>query len=131
MGDHVQLVQLIQNLIDNAIKYRATSPPEVWISAERRQLGWTFLVRDNGIGIAAQYQERIFAIFKRLHGRDVPGTGIGLALCKRIVERHGGRIWVESEPAKGSVFQFSIPDAASPAQMPPAEHSPTERTVSS
>jgi light-regulated signal transduction histidine kinase (bacteriophytochrome) len=109
-ADHSQLVQLFQNLIGNAIKFHGPESPRVHVSAARNGNKWVFCVRNSGIGIDAQYFERIFVIFQRLHGRgEYPGTGIGLALCKRIVERHGGRIWVESEPGKGSAFFFSLP----------------------
>lgn len=108
-ADSVQMVQLLQNLIANALKFRGSEPPEVHISARRDGPHWQFAVRDNGIGIDPKYQDRIFAIFQRLHTRKkYSGTGIGLAVCKRIVERHGGRIWVESEPGKGSTFLFTI-----------------------
>lgn len=108
MGDEIQLTQVFQNLISNAIKYRSTAPPRIHISAARQKDEWIFSVQDNGIGIDPQYSERIFGIFKRLHGRELPGTGMGLAICKRIVERHGGRIWVESQLGNGSTFRFAL-----------------------
>lgn len=109
-GDPHQLGQLFQNLIHNAMKFHGDSPPEVRISAQERETDWLCSVRDNGIGIKPQYYEKIFQIFQRLHGkRKYPGTGIGLAVCKRIVTRHHGRIWVESKPDQGSTFYFTIP----------------------
>ncbi|MBM4279047.1 MAG: hypothetical protein FJ130_14395 [Deltaproteobacteria bacterium] len=111
MADSLQLGQLFQNLIGNAIKFRGDERPRIHISASRNDSGWTFSVRDNGIGIAPEFTERIFIIFQRLHGpQQYPGTGIGLAVCKKIVERHGGRIWVESEPGKGAAFYFTLPN---------------------
>jgi PAS domain S-box-containing protein len=108
----VRIVQLLQNLIGNAIKYRGADPPRIHIAAERRESDWLFAVEDNGIGIAPEYAQEIFGIFRRLHGQDYPGTGIGLAICQRIVERYGGRIWVESSLGQGARFLFTIPQAA-------------------
>ena len=111
MADPTQLAQLFQNLIGNGIKFRGGRVPEIHVGAQRQDDGWRFSVRDNGIGIEPQYLDRIFVIFQRLHTRaEYPGTGIGLAICKRIVERHGGKISVESEPGKGSTFIFTLPD---------------------
>jgi PAS domain S-box-containing protein len=107
--DQTQLMQLLQNLISNAIKYRSAEPPRIHLSARETASEWVFSVADNGLGIEPKYAEHIFTVFKRLHGREYPGTGIGLALCKRIIERHGGRIWVESELGKGSTFYFTVP----------------------
>ena len=104
--------QVLRNLLGNAIKYRGEQPPRVHVSARRRPGEWVFSVRDNGIGIAPQYSERIFGVFQRLHSRDeYAGTGIGLAVCKKAVERLGGRIWVESEVGRGAVFYFTVPDS--------------------
>jgi signal transduction histidine kinase len=113
MADETQLLQLFQNLIGNAVKFHGKKPPHVHVSAKPQGNKWVFSVKDNGIGIDPQYFERIFIIFQRLHSEGYPGTGTGLAIVKRIVERHGGRIWVESEPGKGSTFYFSIQSAVS------------------
>lgn len=110
MGDPVQLRQLIQNLISNAIKYRDREPPVIDITSKENSDEFIISVKDNGIGISPENFDRVFVIFQRLHNEEeYPGTGIGLAVCKRIVERHGGRIWLESKPSKGSEFFFSIP----------------------
>ena len=106
----VHLQQIFQNLIGNAIKYRRDEQPRIHVSAERKDGHWVFSVTDNGIGIGQEYKEQIFGLFKRLHtNRKYPGTGIGLAICQRIAERYRGRIWVESELGKGSVFFFTVP----------------------
>ena len=108
VADATQLVQLFQNLIGNAIKF-SHEQPQIRISAQPTDTGYKFQVKDNGIGIDPEYRDRIFLIFQRLHSRtEYPGTGIGLALCKKIVERHQGRIWVESEPGVGTVFHFTL-----------------------
>jgi CheY-like chemotaxis protein/two-component sensor histidine kinase len=111
-GDSVPLVHLFQNLLSNALKYRSAEKPRVKIDAREDTNSWRFSVEDNGIGIAEEFQTQIFGIFKRLHDRtEYPGTGIGLAICQKIVERYGGRIWVESEPGHGAKFIFTLPRA--------------------
>jgi two-component system, chemotaxis family, sensor kinase Cph1 len=110
MGDRSQLVQLMQNLIGNGLKYHGDKPPYIQVSAQANENEWIFSVRDNGIGIEPKFHERIFEIFKRLHNQsEYPGTGIGLAVCRRVVHRHGGRLWLESEAGQGSVFHFTLP----------------------
>jgi light-regulated signal transduction histidine kinase (bacteriophytochrome) len=107
--DGLQITQLFQNLIGNAIKYRGEKPPVVKIAAVRQGAEWLFSVSDNGQGFEQQYAEKIFALFQRLHNREVEGTGMGLSISRKIVERHGGRIWAESEKGRGSTFHFSLP----------------------
>ena len=108
-ADQSQLIQLFQNLLGNALKFRSAVPLVIRVCAERDGAFWSFTVQDNGIGIDPQYFEKVFIIFERLHGVDVPGTGIGLALCRKIVQRHGGRIWIESPPAGGTALRFTLP----------------------
>jgi light-regulated signal transduction histidine kinase (bacteriophytochrome) len=119
VAEEVMLTQLFQNLISNSIKYRGEEAPRIHVSAETDAEGWLFAVRDNGIGIDPQDAGRVFGMFRRLHGNEIPGTGIGLALCKKIVERKGGRIWVESEAGTGATFKFTIP-SGQPAPTGPA-----------
>jgi two-component system, chemotaxis family, sensor kinase Cph1 len=108
-ADETQLIQLFQNLIGNGIKFHGKHPPRIEISASREEGKWVFAVRDNGIGIDRQYWDQIFVIFQRLHTRQkYQGTGIGLAICKRIVERHGGKIWLDSQPGQGTTFYFTL-----------------------
>jgi two-component system CheB/CheR fusion protein len=118
IAEEIMLTQLFQNLISNSIKYRSQEIPRIHVSAERDAEGWLFAVRDNGIGIDPQDTDRVFGMFKRLHGSEIPGTGIGLALCKKIVERNGGRIWVESEAGRGATFKFTVPNSPKEAASP-------------
>jgi light-regulated signal transduction histidine kinase (bacteriophytochrome) len=109
-GDPAQLGQLFQNLIGNALKFRDHRPPRVHVAAERKEKEWLFSVADNGIGFDPKFADRVFVMFQRLHPTgEYPGTGIGLAVCKKIVERHGGNIWVDSKPDEGTTFYFTIP----------------------
>lgn len=123
MGE-AHLQQVFQNLVSNALKYRNNAPPQIHISAVNQGGFWCFSVKDNGIGIDPQYKEKIFGLFKRLHhDQKYSGTGIGLAICQRVVERYGGRIWVDSEPGKGAIFSFTVPQhdgAGAGAPVPPA-----------
>jgi PAS domain S-box-containing protein len=109
VAEEVVLMQVFQNLISNSIKYRSGETPSIHVSAERDPEGWLFSVRDNGVGIDPKNADRAFRMFTRLHGRELSGTGIGLALCKKVVERQGGRIWVESEAGRGATFKFTVP----------------------
>ncbi|HVM33368.1 MAG TPA: PAS domain S-box protein [bacterium] len=118
-GDFQQITQLFQNLIANAVKFKSAAPPEIRVEAVKKEGEWLFSVRDNGIGLEARYAEQIFEIFKRLHTRhEYPGTGIGLAICKKVVTRHGGRIWVESELGKGATFYWTLPLAGERETVP-------------
>jgi light-regulated signal transduction histidine kinase (bacteriophytochrome) len=109
MADEIQLMRLLQNLVSNSIKYRGADPPRIHLAARDADTEWVFSVQDNGVGIDPRYADQIFTVFKRLHGREYPGTGIGLAICKKVVERHGGHIWVESKPSQGASFYFTLP----------------------
>ena len=116
MADSIQMGQLLQNLVANALKFRSRDPVRIHVGAVRGENEWEFSASDNSIGIEPQFFDRIFGIFQRLHsGNEFTGTGIGLAICKKIVERHGGRIWLESKPGQGSKFFFTIPDKKPPA----------------
>jgi light-regulated signal transduction histidine kinase (bacteriophytochrome) len=109
-ADKNQIMQVFQNLLTNAIKFRGKEPPKIDISAQKKEKEWIFSVQDNGIGINPKHQKQIFEVFKRLHTREeYPGTGIGLSIAQKIIERHGGRIWAESDLGKGSTFYFTIP----------------------
>jgi chemotaxis family two-component system sensor kinase Cph1 len=109
-GDDTQLVQVFQNLIGNGIKFRGNMTPCMHVSAKEKTEDWVFAIQDNGIGIDPQYADRIFVIFQRLHSHaEYPGSGIGLAICKKVIENHDGRIWFESQPGKGTTFYFTIP----------------------
>ena len=107
--DESQMVQVFQNLLSNALKYRSEEPPKIRITAEEGPTSYTIAVADNGQGIQPRFHKQVFGVFKRLHGREVPGTGIGLALCRKIVESHGGQIWVESDGENGATFKFTLP----------------------
>jgi PAS domain S-box-containing protein len=110
--DQAQLASVFQQLLGNSIKFRGEEPPHIHISARPSTPGmWEISVQDNGVGVEPQHMERIFGIFKRLHGREIPGTGIGLAICRKIVEAHGGRIWMESRPKQGATVKFTLPAA--------------------
>ena len=118
-ADITELTQLFQNLIGNAIKFHGDQPPVVHVTADRQDGHWHFIVRDNGIGIAPEFADRIFVIFQRLHSRsNYPGNGLGLAICKKIVERYGGRIWVQSTPGHGAIFHFTLPALSRKDQSP-------------
>ena len=108
-GNPVQLTRVLQNLVSNALKYRALEAPRVHVSAERRSAQWILTVRDNGCGFDQKFADEVFQPFKRLHGREIPGSGIGLAACKRIIESSGGHIWADSAPGAGTAFYFTLP----------------------
>jgi light-regulated signal transduction histidine kinase (bacteriophytochrome) len=115
LGNEKHLVRVFQNLIVNAIKYRSDAPVEIHVTAERLGAEWIIKVRDNGIGIAPEHQDRVFGLFKRLHGPETPGAGIGLAICRKIIDAMGGAIWVEPAPRQGSIFCFTIAAMQVPA----------------
>ena len=110
-GQEPHFIQLLQNLISNGLKYRGSQPPRIHVSAERQDGMWRIAVKDNGMGIAPEYHKQIFGVFKRLHGKNISGTGIGLAICQRVVDRYGGKIWVESRENEGATFYFTLPAA--------------------
>ena len=124
MVDRVQMLQVLQNLISNAIKYRRVETPVIHVFASKKNQEWEFSVADNGRGFNPEFAERIFGLFQRLHGRDVEGTGMGLSIARRIIERHGGRIWAESKEGIGSTFFFTLPAALDVARMATAATSP-------
>ena len=107
--DEGQMVQVVQNLVGNAVKFHGETPPVVRVDSVRKDGDWVFSVKDNGIGIDPQFFERIFLVFQRLNGTDYPGTGIGLSIARKVVQRHGGRMWLESQPGQGSTFYFTVP----------------------
>ena len=109
IGDEGQLIQVFQNVIGNAVKFHGEEPPRICIDAKLVGDEWVFSVKDNGIGIDPQFFERIFLVFQRLNGTDYPGTGIGLSIARKVVQRHGGRMWLESQPGQGSTFYFTVP----------------------
>ncbi len=119
VADPVQLTQLFQNLLGNAVKFcRDDEPPKIHVSAKQNGTDWVFSVRDEGIGIEPQFSDRIFGVFQRLHERDkYSGSGIGLAIAAKIVGRHGGRLWVESDPGKGSTFSFTLPQRPNSGEL--------------
>jgi signal transduction histidine kinase len=128
-ADRSRITQLFQNLIANAIKFRGEDAPVISVQAEKAGSQWLFSVSDNGIGIAPEYAENIFVVFQRLHTRtEYPGNGIGLAICKKIVEHCGGKIWVEAQAGRGSIFKFTLP-CDGPAEHGPEEHSPPEKEL--
>jgi signal transduction histidine kinase len=119
LASHLHATRVLQNLIGNALTYRGEEPPVITASAQRQGGLWRITVRDNGIGIDPRHHDRIFVVFQRLHtAAEHPGTGMGLAICKKIVESHGGQIWVESEPGHGAAFSFTLP--AVPGATDPA-----------
>jgi len=119
-------VQVLLNLVGNALKYRGSEPPRVHVRAERQGPEWIVSVEDNGIGIDPRYAETVFALFKRLHGKERAGSGIGLALCQKILERYDGRIWVESALGQGATFRFALPAEPSRASTAPTADAPAD-----